>query len=538
MPITGLSTRRRLTRMFRVYLGEEMEKANGERRPFPKETDYFRLTVVSPEAYPQALEALEVYGKTPKFLRIMLPFEVEAVDPHTGDDLVLNHFNRAYGRGHGLRCKGTGHHGGEPGVAETDDEQWARRICQHAGVPMPERDPYSRRWRLPCLGQDCPKYLETVDVEEPDPRRPGQTKKVQRRAEGKDPDAACGPKLVLRCFLLHPERDPANRVDYCRVLGTMEVATGSRNAFTDVPSGIDLVRPHSGGRTSVIPMTLFRQNTWTYRPVKQLHFTLAIAADPREVVRWAAKEIRDAFLTEEVLQEVERLRTLRGEVGYDSVAGLIPNRHLLPALGPGQRAGEEGAAEPPPPAGPSNQVSHDRDGGDEEPDEAIRRFLAASDEGEDPKRFLEQVERDQIKTLVLLQLLTAEERNRALDPEWEPGQPSPFDPELKVGHQPPAIRRLVRDRIKALVNEYDQAHGVQTRQPLNDLTVGHRSWMRAYTLHLLRQDADDEESDGDPDRITPQGAQGPPLAGQHIPPGGGTGSGGNEGEGEPQGQRP
>lgn len=525
MPITGLSERRRLTRMFRVYLGEEMENADGERRPFPKETDYFRLSVVSPEAYPQALEALEVYGKTPKSLRIMLPMEVEAVDPHTGDELVLNHFMRAYGKGKGLRCKGTGHHAGESGMASSDDEPWVRRICQSLNMPLPERDPHTRRWRFPCMGLDCVKFLETVEVEEPDSRRPGQTRKVQRRAQGKDPDASCGPKMVLRFFLLHPERDPANREDYCRVLGSAEVATGSLNAFTDVPSGIDLVRPHSGGRTSVIPMTLFRQNTWTYRPIKQLHFTCAITADPREVARWAVKEIRDAFLTDEVLAEVERLRALRGEVGYDSVAELVPNRRLAPALAPGL---PPPAPEDPATPGASNPVG----GGDQDdrateaPDEAIARFLAATDEGEEPTRFLEQNERDAIKTLVLYQLLTAEERNLAIDPDWKPGEASLFDPSVKVGKQPAPLRRLVSERVKALVDEYDEANGTTTRRFLNDLTVRHRSWIRATLLHRLQEDADEpqegaEGGEGDAARITPQETPGATEGpGEAVPPDG------------------
>ena len=134
-------------------------------------------------------EVMTLYAGQPKRLRLMLPFEVDSVDPHTGNELVWNLNNRAYGRNVGLRCKGSGLSAEFPGIAETSDAEWARRIAeatQQAAEPLA-----SGRWRVRCLGSECPKYART---EEGDRR--------VRLVQGHDEDAACRAVAILRAFLL------------------------------------------------------------------------------------------------------------------------------------------------------------------------------------------------------------------------------------------------------------------------------------------------------------------------------------------------
>src|SRR6266487_740432 len=116
MPIRGLSDRRRLPRLLKIRLGEKKKSAGG--RDYPSESDYFVLKKEDGATD----EIIKLYALKPKSLRMMLPFEVEAADPKTGDELVLNLSNRAYGTNAGLKCRGTGNNAAEFGVAETSDE--------------------------------------------------------------------------------------------------------------------------------------------------------------------------------------------------------------------------------------------------------------------------------------------------------------------------------------------------------------------------------------------------------------------------------
>src|ERR1700730_2265337 len=143
----------------KIGLGEPMEGPDGAKRQFPKEVRFFWLDVKN--GVPQA--AIDAYGPEPTALRMMLPFEMEAVDPHTGDQLVVNEYMRAY-RGNGLlACKGTGGSTEYKGTAETTREDWAHRLEEVTGdeaVLLP-----NGRWRVTCWGLACPKYLEMVDGE-------------------------------------------------------------------------------------------------------------------------------------------------------------------------------------------------------------------------------------------------------------------------------------------------------------------------------------------------------------------------------------
>lgn len=331
MTIEGLSDARRIGRDFKVRLGVRWKRGPGggrvsvgrtddNRDTYPQETDYFVI-----DEAPQ--DVIDVYGPKPKSLRIMLYAEWDSRTPD-GEDLVFSLYNRAYAQTKGLRCKGTGRSREEPGTAATDDEKWARRIEQATGE-APELIPSTSgtpRWRVRCLGRDCPKYLHLTT--QPDPDDPSKTK--QLLAPEHDRDASCKAVGILRCFLLNPSTNPEDREHYCAAMGVMELATGSIHSIIDLQSDFDLMlRPFTGGRTAGIPLTLVRKPTTTYRPVKQVHHTCAVRFDHREVQRWAAVPVDEVFLTDVQRDTLHRLEATPLGLTVESVRGLLPDR-LLP----------------------------------------------------------------------------------------------------------------------------------------------------------------------------------------------------------------
>lgn len=326
MPIKGLSEQRRLARDFKVRLGTRLvtatkktagkDEARGKGESYPTETDFFVL-----EEAPDEVKA--VYAKEPKSLRVMLGFEWDQTSP-TGEDLVFSLFNRAYGNSKGLKCRGTGQSRELPGQATTSDEAYALRI-ERATKVAPKKikslggDDY---FQVACIGRDCPLFLHKVRV--PDPTNPART--IDQLAPGHDSDASCNEIAILRCFLLHPSVDPKDEENYCRVLGTMELATTSIHSIIDLMSGFDLIKPFTAGRTAGIPMTLIRKPTETFRPVRRTHFTCAIHIDHREAQRWAAIPLAEVFLSETQRSLLKQLQETPLGLSVDSVRDLIPRR--------------------------------------------------------------------------------------------------------------------------------------------------------------------------------------------------------------------
>jgi len=354
MPITGLSDRRRLPRLLKIRLGV---RRNGGSDGPPKEVDYF----VFKKEDGATDEILKLYSGTPKAIRMMLPFEVDALDPKSGDELVWNENNRAYGRAHGLKCKGHGGSASEPDFAETDDEEWAKRIAGNAKA-QPVKLP-NGRYRIPCWGRDCPKYAATDQD--------------GKKLPGHDADAACKAVVVLRAFLLHPTDDVSSK-DYCRVLGVAEIASGSRNTMIDVRSSFEVVKLYTGGRTAAVPFKLIR------RPMKTtstgpMHFTLTIEPTPEEWQRFGMTPPSQVFLPEAKRAELAALAA--ADVNFDSVKDLLPR--ALPA------------ADIPAESEPLGElVTADRD-----------QVLDDAQRGDDPdpdpelERELSQLERDELKQL-------------------------------------------------------------------------------------------------------------------------------------------
>jgi Recombination directionality factor-like len=416
MPVRGLSERRRLPRDLKIALG-----VRANRNSPPKEVDYFVLsrdidgkgdTTADPD---MVKEAIRVYGPKPKELRMALLAELEAVDPNTGDEMVWNLWNRAYGSNAGLRCKGNGGDANLPGTAETIDKGWAEVIGK-ASNEKPELLP-NNRYRVRCMGTDCPFYAAT-----------GEDGKL---APGHE-NGVCKKVAVLRAMLLYPDKNPDSE-NYNRPLGSIEIATSSVNAMIDVPSGLALMRSYAG-RSAVVPFTLVRQPMYTYKTGKKLHFIVKAKFDLQEVQRIGLIPANQAFLPLEMRETYLRLRS--AEVNFDSVRDLYPGVKGLPAHE----------------AEPKERIVHvvqEADGTDREEAVAEAQEEAAEQDAE-LLRTATEAERDELKDL-------AGGRVDRGDPtsDWKPE---------------------VRDRLVRAVQEYDRVHSTKTEK-IAAITKGQAIWI-------------------------------------------------------------
>lgn len=442
MPIEQLSDQRRLSRDFKVRLGQRIDKrtkqvagASDARDPgdsYPRETDYFVLSE-APE------EVKRLYSGTPRALRIMLGFEWNAQSP-SGDDLVFSLYNWAYGSSRGLKCRGTGRSAEFYGTARTNDEKWAARIEAATGFAA-ERfeglngDPF---WTVRCFGRDCPKFLHKVRA--PSPDNPAQ--QIDVLAPGHDRDASCNDVGILRCFLLDPTTDPESP-DYCRSLGVMELATGSINSIIDLQSGFDLIKPFTGGRTAGIPMTLIRKPTTTFRPVRQVHYTCALHFDHREVQRWSAVPLQEVFLSETQRALLKQLQAQPLGMTVDSVRDLLPAR-LVPAVDGGATTPSAGAADATGADIPPDPVPGVSDGPEPPP----------TDPGDSPLLVAAQL--DELKALA----------GGPEDPE------KPYD-KFNNPWKPSTLQRL-----RAAIVAMREAMGIEEAMTLSELRIVHYDWLK------------------------------------------------------------
>lgn len=306
MPIHGLSDRRRLPRQCKIRLG--VKKTNQDGREYPTETDYFVIRAED-GATP---EILELYSGQPKALKLMLPFAVDAVDPATHEEIIWNVNNRAYGSG-GLKCKGTGLSDDVPGVAQSSSREWAERIAEVTNQQSSQLP--NGRWSLRCLGRDCPKYHVT-----------DESGGLVEGHDGKGAPAgaaACRALAIMRAFLLHPT-DDENAPEYCRYLGVVELASGSRNTMIDVRSSLEIMAWSTGGRTAGVPFVLIRRPMYTVTPGggKKLHFPCSILPTPDEWQRWATIPEEQVLLSRDHREELRAITA--GGIDADTVRDLIP----------------------------------------------------------------------------------------------------------------------------------------------------------------------------------------------------------------------
>lgn len=379
-----------LTPTLTVRLGVKRQSGN---RDFPKEVDYF---VLKPEDGATD-EVRQLYGEAPKSLWVMLPYEAPIPgNPQPEDDLSVSVYNMAWGWNAGLLCKGTGKDRHQPGWAETDNEAFANRIAQVIQARV-EQSPETGRYRIPCLGQDCPKYLQKVVT-----RKQGGGWDDQL-APGHDPDAMCRLQVRFEALLLDPAVE-RNLSEPPRILAVMKMASGSINSVRGLIDGLSLMRAmtvvpgaYPQGRTAMLPLKLIRKNTSTTHGVRAMHFTLAIEPTPSVWHRWLRVRPSGMFLAPAQLQEIRQL--LAAEISFDEVQDIVPRpaleqhnplREEVQGRGPAVpqgRADPDDAiadAETPPPPEPV---------GEEPPDEpatpaqirALKDLLGGREDPDDPQ---------------------------------------------------------------------------------------------------------------------------------------------------------
>jgi hypothetical protein len=350
MPVRGLGDVLRIPRTFTIRLGQRVKKLEGggksarlkltEQGGYPEEVEYF---VLAPEEVPE--DILKLYDKQPKALRMMLLTEYDFADEY-GHELTLSLNNRAW-RARNIRCFGHGRAADEADIAYTNDEQWALRISQRGGT-LPQLlegearkaapIPGDKVWRIPCLGQDCPKYDRKVEGV-----KDGQKAMVQ--AEGHDADASCKVNIILRAFLLHPNFGKKGAQGERDVLAGVQVASGSYNSIVQLRSGFRLMKEFTKGRTVGIPFTLIRKPTTTFTPMRQIHWTLDILPQPAQWQEFATLSMHEIFLTDEVREYRRQLAAQPLGVDFDVVRDLYPARERRALTAPEAQVPREAAVD-------------------------------------------------------------------------------------------------------------------------------------------------------------------------------------------------
>jgi len=327
VPVRGLEDIIRVPRQFNIRLGQRVVKLQGggtrtlkvdENGGYPTETEWFVMTEEVPK------EIREVYGTEPRSLRMMLLTEYDQLDER-GQEMSLNLNNRAW-RQRGLHCFGHGRDADEPDIAYTNDPSWAERIAANAKSAPEKLAGEARKrapvagedvWQVPCLGQDCPKYMRMVEGVK-------DGKKAMVPAEGHDADASCKANIVLRGFLLNPKFGVKGHPGEREVLAGVQLASGSYNSIVQLRSGFSLMRGFTKGRTMGIPFTLIRKPTTTFTPMRQVHWTLDIVPQPAEWQKFASLPMEETFLTDEIREYRRLLAAQPIGVDWDAVKDLYP----------------------------------------------------------------------------------------------------------------------------------------------------------------------------------------------------------------------
>jgi hypothetical protein len=327
VPIVGLTDiEGDLPKLVSIRLGEPIHDPRTGQRikdKRPSEHDHFALTAED-GATP---EMLQLWGRTPKQLRILLHEEFDYLPPGRDEEPVMSAYNRAYQGAAGLVCRGTGNDRTKPGIAWTRNEEWATRISA-VTRSQPEYLP-DGRIQIVCPGRGCPKWFRLER---------GEDGKM-RRAPGTDRDSACRHTLVFRFYLVHTCLD-FDSPDYLRILGGAQLASSSVNTIRDLFTGMREVLRHTRhpkwgpeGRTRAIPLTLIRKRTWTGGGGvgRVPHWTIQILPTIPEWERAALMPPDAVFIS--VPQRAEILRALREADEYvvvrDLVAGMDSERRKI-----------------------------------------------------------------------------------------------------------------------------------------------------------------------------------------------------------------
>jgi hypothetical protein len=142
MPIHGLSEKRQFPRIIKIRLGEKVKKVkeDGKEIEYPKELDYFKIDVLTPD--PDEKKRITdqfhgLYGEQPKRLRVLLPVD----DP----EIFFPQWYERYGSSSLLQCRGDG-------VEASCKKEFADKLeITDATAKYP---------KVKCNGEECPYYKE------------------------------------------------------------------------------------------------------------------------------------------------------------------------------------------------------------------------------------------------------------------------------------------------------------------------------------------------------------------------------------------
>jgi len=213
MPIKNLSETVRLPRLGKIRLGTRHPE-----KGYPMKADHF----VFPKDHSAYTKLVELYGETPKELKILIPVEDE--------EQWASQFYKAYNQTYGLVCKGDG----ETAMRMVDVNTNELPVAGKAGTVQLQE--------FPCLGKDCPDY------------------KAKKCYE------------VMNFRFILPEVPG---------LGVWQIDTGSKNSILNINSCASIIK-RAFGRISMIPLKLTLEPTQVNNPEdgkKQTVYVLNLRSD-------------------------------------------------------------------------------------------------------------------------------------------------------------------------------------------------------------------------------------------------------------------
>jgi hypothetical protein len=213
MPIKDLSEVTRLPRLGKIHLGTRHPE-----KGYPMKADHF----IFPVDHPDYKKLVDLFGKTPKELNILIPVE--------DDETWSSQYYKAYNQTYGLICKGDG--------------EMATRLVDVKTNEFPDSKKQVTTTLLerPCLGHDCPEY---------------KTKKCHE---------------VMNFRFIIPEVPG---------LGVWQIDTGSKNSILNINSCARLIK-RAFGRISMVPLKLTFESAQVNNPEngkKQTVYVLNLRTD-------------------------------------------------------------------------------------------------------------------------------------------------------------------------------------------------------------------------------------------------------------------
>ena len=289
MPIKDLSESVRLPRLGKIHLGTKHPE-----RGYPMKADHF----IFPQDHSDFAKLVELFGETPKEIRILLPVEDE--------EQWATQYYKAYNQTYGLVCKG-------------DGETAGRMVDIKAGGLPGKGTETVKLTEIACKGRECPEY---------------QTKKCHE---------------VMNLKFIIPEVPG---------LGVWQIDTGSKNSILNINSCAKVIK-RAFGRVSMIPLKLTFEPISVNNPEngkKQTVYVLNLRTDVTmaqlaDVAREQAKSflleaptLEDSFEIE-VEKNIEELwpddKPPEHEEPTETILDEIPEAEQEPENQPGQPIQED-----------------------------------------------------------------------------------------------------------------------------------------------------------------------------------------------------